>query len=50
MGIVELVGDVLRDNKPMLAMCRELGFVLIHDASDASVLRVKKQLDPQRQI
>jgi acetyltransferase len=48
-GIGELVGDVLHDNEPMLAMCRELGFTLMHDRADASVLEVRKHLN-RRQV
>ena len=43
-GIGELVGSVLRDNGPMLAMCRELGFSLATDPADAAVVRVRKLL------
>ncbi len=44
-GIGELVGEVLRDNRPMLAMCRELGFALSPDPSDPGAVVVKKPLD-----
>jgi len=44
-GIGELVGEVLRDNRPMLAMCRELGFVLSPDPSEPGAVRVRKSLD-----
>jgi len=44
-GVGELIGDVLRDNGPMLAMCRELGFSTAPDANDASIMRVSKRLD-----
>ena len=30
-GIGELVGEVLRENEPMLQMCRELGFSIAPD-------------------
>ena len=43
-GIGELVGDVLRENEPMLAMCRELGFEIRADPSDAALVRVRKPL------
>jgi acetyltransferase len=43
-GIGELVGQVLRENKPMLAMCRELGFSIATDPQDASVMQVRKRL------
>jgi acetyltransferase len=44
-GIGELVGEVLRDNRPMLAMCRELGFALSPDPSEPAAVRVRKSLD-----
>ena len=40
----ELVGQVLRENRPMLAMCRELGFTIQTDPKDASVMQVSKVL------
>jgi len=43
-GIGELTGIVLRENKPMLARCREFGFALTADPADASVVRVAKSL------
>jgi acetyltransferase len=43
-GIGELVGDVLRENKPMLDMCRALGFALAANPSDAALTTVKKRL------
>ena len=43
-GIGELVGEVLRENGPMLAMCRELGFAVAADRDDASLVRVTKRL------
>ena len=42
--IGELVGQVLRENRPMLAMCRELGFTVATDPTDASVMQVRKVL------
>ena len=42
--IGELVGDVLRENEPMLAMCRELGFEIKADPNDPSLVRVRKPL------
>ena len=44
-GIGELVGEVLRENRPMLAMCRELGFAIAADPDDGAVLRVRKPLN-----
>jgi len=43
-GIGELVGEVLRENEPMLQMCRELGFTIAPDARDPNVMLVRKQL------
>ena len=43
-GIGELVGEVLRENRSMLAMCRELGFAVAADPTDPGVMRVKKAL------
>jgi acetyltransferase len=42
--IGELVGQVLRENRPMLAMCRELGFEIASDPKDAAVMLVRKML------
>jgi acetyltransferase len=43
-GIGELAGLVLHENKPMLNMCRELGFTIAPEPNDATVLRVRKSL------
>ena len=40
----ELLGDVLRENEPMLSMCRELGFEIMADPNDAALMRVRKML------
>jgi acetyltransferase len=40
----ELVGEVLRENRPMLAMCSELGFAVSADPADPALLRVRKPL------
>jgi acetyltransferase len=45
-GIGELVGEVLRENRPMLAMCRELGFAVSPDPAEPSAVRVMKALAP----
>jgi acetyltransferase len=45
-GIGELVGLVLHENQPMLAMCRKLGFSIAPVPNDATVLRVQKSLAP----
>ena len=41
-GIGELTGEVLRENGPMLAMCRELGFAIAADPADPSIVHVRK--------
>ena len=43
-GIGELVGEVLRENGPMLEMCRALGFAITSDPDDEAVVRVRKPL------
>ncbi len=43
-GISELVGEVLRENGPMLRMCRQLGFAIRPDMNDAAVMQVRKSL------
>jgi acetyltransferase len=43
-GIAELVGEVLRENGPMLQTCHELGFAIARDPSDPSVMQVRKRL------
>jgi acetyltransferase len=45
-GISELIGLVLHENKPMLKMCRKLGFSIAPEPNDATVLRVRKSLAP----
>ena len=42
--IGELVGEVLRENAPMLQMCRALGFTIRADAKDPGLVRVTKPL------
>ncbi len=44
-GVGELVGEVLRENRPMLAMCRELGFAVSPDPAEPNAVRVRKTLD-----
>jgi acetyltransferase len=44
-GIGELIGEVLRENQPMLAMCEELGFAVEPDPAEPGVERVKKMLN-----
>ena len=43
-GIGELVGEVLRENEPMLNMCGELGFSIAADPNDPAIMLVKKKL------
>jgi acetyltransferase len=43
-GLDELSGLVLRENKPMLDMCRDLGLSIEREPNDATVLRVRKLL------
>jgi acetyltransferase len=46
-GVGELVGEVLCENQPMLAMCRELGFTAAPDPAEPGVKRVTKALNPR---
>jgi acetyltransferase len=43
-GIRELVGEVLRENAPMLQMCRELDFSIAPEPRDPAVMTVRKRL------
>jgi acetyltransferase len=43
-GIGELVGEVLRENEPMLQMCRELGFTIAPAPADPALMLVTKRL------
>ncbi len=43
-GIGALIGEVLRENRPMLEMCRALGFAIAADPDDNAVSRVRKPL------
>jgi acetyltransferase len=45
-GIGDLVGEVLRENGPMLQMCRELGFSVASDPDDPAIMAVGKRLAP----
>ena len=46
-GIGELVGEVLRENQPMLQMCRELGFSTATQPADPAIVLVKRILNGQ---
>jgi acetyltransferase len=43
-GIKRVFGDVLRENRAMLAMAAELGFTIVPDPDDALVVRVECDL------
>lgn len=43
-GIGELFGDVLHENRPMLDMCRALGFSLTANPSDPALTTARKEL------
>jgi acetyltransferase len=45
-GIGALIGQVLHGNKPMLDMCRALGFTIAADPTDGNLVRVRKLLAP----
>jgi acetyltransferase len=45
-GIGELFGEVLRENHGMLEMCHALGFSLVPDPVDSTLLQVRKTLPP----
>lgn len=44
-GIGEVFGDVLRDNKRMLSLCRNIGFSFSHEAGEGGVVRVTMSLE-----
>ncbi len=44
-GIQRIVGDVLRENQPMLALCQQLGFEEHVDPEDRDIIRVLLPLD-----
>jgi acetyltransferase len=43
-GVGEIFGDVLRENAPMLNLCRELGFTAETKVDDPSVARMSLRL------
>jgi len=43
-GVGELVGEVLRETRLMLEMCRALGFTIAPDPDDEALMRVRKPL------
>ena len=44
-GITEFYGDILRENEPMLAFSRRLGFRLERHPDDAALIRAYRRLD-----
>ena len=44
-GAREMTGDVLSDNAPMLWLAQSLGFTVVADPADATVVRVRRTLD-----
>ena len=40
-GLKQMIGQVLRDNTSMLAMCRQLGFAIRPDPEDAGIALVE---------
>jgi acetyltransferase len=47
-GLERMVGSVLADNRPMLRLCRELGFTIEAEPGDAQLKRVELRLAPMR--
>jgi len=43
-GIGALIGEVLRENGPMLEMCRALGFTIVPEPNDAAIMAVRYPL------
>ena len=48
-GLQRIDGFVLRENREMLKMCRELGFVASFEAGAADVVKVSLNLDAASQ-
>jgi acetyltransferase len=48
-GLRTLFGGVLRDNRTMLALCRDLGFTITPTEDEPTVLRASLELDRPRQ-
>jgi acetyltransferase len=47
-GISRVEGTVLRENRPMLAVCRQLGFTVKPDKEDGAVMKVSLNLDLEK--
>src|SRR5690606_15912571 len=45
MGLEAIEGQVLRENSTMLAMCRRLGFKVVPDPDDATLMLVELPVD-----
>lgn len=43
-GIIEIYGEVLAENRAMLAVCRKLGFTIRRHEEEAGVMHVEKQV------
>ena len=43
-GIGEFVAEVLRENEPMLQMCRKLGFAIVPEPTDLAIILARKRL------
>jgi acetyltransferase len=44
-GISRVEGTVLRENRPMLAVCRQLGFTARPDKEDGGVVKVSLEME-----
>jgi acetyltransferase len=44
-GTGELLGEVLRENEPMLQMCRELDFTSSPEPTDPAIMVVRRRLE-----
>lgn len=47
-GVGAIFGDVLRENQPMLKLCRELGFTVGFCGAERNVVRVTRALRPEK--
>jgi acetyltransferase len=44
-GVREIFGDVLRENQPMLQLCRDLGFTAMDSEEDPTLARMVLKLE-----
>lgn len=49
-GVERLVGDVLADNAPMIALARRHGYAVQRHPTDARLLRMSRALEPARPV